>query len=131
VACGGWEARGRGRGGRVEAVRPARHRAGPAGLVPLHAADVDHAGPRHGVDSEQWRPALAEVDSLMGTLLRRLPAGTRIHVTADHGMVDTSPQHTIDLAEHPRLLRLIDQVAGEARALALHTVPGEGAAVEL
>src|SRR5699024_7149293 len=131
VAFRGWEFLGHGRGDRVEAVRTALHRAGPDGLVHLHVDDVDHAGHRHGVDSEQWRTALAEVDSLMGTLLRRLPAGTRIHVTADHGMVDTSPQHTIDLAEHPRLLRLIDQVAGEARALALHTVPGEGAAVEL
>lgn len=131
VAFRGWEFLGHGRGDRVEAVRTALHRAGPDGLVHLHVDDVDHAGHRHGVDSEQWRTALAEVDSLMGTLLRRLPAGTRIHVTADHGMVDTSPQHTIDLAEHPRLLRLIDQVAGEARALALHTVPGEGAAEEL
>src|SRR5699024_8799411 len=131
VAFRGWEFLGHGRGDRVEAVRTALHRAGPDGLVHLHVDDVDHAGHRHGVDSEQWRTALAEVDSLVGTLLRRLPAGTRIHLTADHGMVDTSPEHTIDLSEHPRLLRLIDEAAGEARALALHAVAGEGADEEL
>ncbi|MGO1198572.1 MAG: alkaline phosphatase family protein [Brachybacterium sp.] len=131
VAFRGWEFLGHGRGDRVEAVRTALHRAGPDGLVHLHVDDVDHAGHRHGVDSERWRTALAEVDSLVGTLLRRLPRGTRLHVTADHGMVDTSPEHTIDLAAHPQLLRLIDEVAGEARTLALHAVPGEGVEEEL
>ena len=68
---------------------------------------------------------------MIGTLLRRLPRGTRLHVTADHGMVDTSPEHTTDLAEHPGLMRLVHEVTGEARALALHAVPGDGAGEEL
>ena len=131
VAFRGWEFLGHGRGDRVQAVRTALHRAGPDGLVHLHVDDVDHAGHRHGVDSEPWRTALAEVDALVGALLRRLPRGTRIHLTADHGMVDTSPQHTIDLAAHPQLLRLVDEAAGEARALALHAVASEGADEEL
>ncbi|ATG52222.1 AP endonuclease [Brachybacterium vulturis] len=131
VAFRGWEFLGHGRGDRVEAVRTALHRAGPDGLVHLHVDDVDHAGHRHGIDSEQWRTALAEVDSLLGTLLRRLPRGTRIHLTADHGMVDTSAEHTIDLAAQPQLLRLVEEAAGEARALALHTVPGAGVDEEL
>ena len=131
VAFRGWEFLGHGRGDRVQAVRTALHRAGPDGLVHLHVDDVDHAGHRHGVDSEPWRTALAEVDALVGALLRRLPRGTRIHLTADHGMVDTSPQHTIDLAAHPQLRRLVDEAAGEARALALHAVASEGADEEL
>ncbi|MGO1284557.1 MAG: alkaline phosphatase family protein [Brachybacterium sp.] len=131
VAYRGWEFRGHGREDRVETVRSALRRAGTDGLVHLHVDDVDHAGHRYGVDSEEWRTALAEVDGLIGTLLRRLPRGTRLHVTADHGMVDTSPAHTTDLADHPRLLRLVHEVAGEARALALHAVPGDGAGEEL
>lgn len=131
VAYRGWEFLGHGRGDRVEAVRTALHRAGPDGLVHLHVDDVDHAGHRHGVDSEEWRTALAEVDALVGTLLRRLPRGTRIHLTADHGMLDTSPSLTVDLADHPPLQRLAASVAGEARALALRAVDGEGAAEEL
>src|SRR5690625_168366 len=131
VAYRGWEFLAHGRGDRVEAVRTALHRVGPDGLVHLHVDDVDHAGHRFGVDSDPWRTALAEVDSLLGTMLRRLPAGTRIHVTADHGMVDTSPELTVDLTEHPSLQRLAAVVAGEARALALTAVSGQGAAEEL
>lgn len=131
VAFRGWEFLGHGRGDRVEAVRTALHRAGPDGLVHLHVDDVDHAGHRYGIDSDQWRAALADVDALVGTLLRRLPRGTRIHLTADHGMVDTSPGMTVDLADHPHLQRLASSIAGEARALALRAVEGQGAAEEL
>ena len=131
VAYRGWEFLGHGRGDRVEAVRTALHRGGPDALVHLHVDDVDHAGHVHGVDSEPWRTALAEIDALVGTLLRRLPRGTRVHVTADHGMVDTSPERTLDLAEHPEVLALMAEVTGEARALALHAVPGRGAAEKL
>ncbi|RCS78615.1 alkaline phosphatase family protein [Brachybacterium alimentarium] len=131
VAYRGWDFLGHGRGDRVEAVRTALHRAGPDGLVHLHVDDVDHAGHRYGIDSDQWRAALADVDALVGTLLRRLPRGTRIHLTADHGMVDTSPGMTVDLADHPHLQRLASSIAGEARALALRAVEGQGAAEEL
>lgn len=131
VAYRGWEFLAQGRGDRVEAVRTALHRGGPDALVHLHVDDVDHAGHVHGIDSEQWRTALAEVDALIGTLLRRVPRGTRVHLTADHGMVDTSAAHTVDLAEEPAILSLVEEVTGEARALALHAVPGDGAAEEL
>lgn len=131
VAYRGWEFLAQGRGDRVEAVRTALHRGGPEALVHLHVDDVDHAGHVHGIDSEPWRTALAEVDALIGTLLRRVPRGTRVHLTADHGMVDTSAAHTVDLAEEPAILSLVEEVTGEARALALHAVPGDGAAAEL
>ena len=131
VAYRGWEFLAQGRGDRVEAVRTALHRGGPDALVHLHVDDVDHAGHAHGIDSEQWRTALAEVDALIGALLRRVPRGTRVHLTADHGMVDTSAAHTVDLAEEPAILSLVEEVTGEARALALHAVPGDGAAEEL
>lgn len=131
VAYRGWEFLAQGRGDRVEAVRTALHRGGPEALVHLHVDDVDHAGHVYGIDSEPWRTALAEVDALIGTLLRRVPRGTRVHLTADHGMVDTSAAHTVDLAEEPAILSLVEEVTGEARALALHAVPGDGAAAEL
>ena len=119
VAYRGWEFLAQGRGDRVEAVRTALHRGGPDALVHLHVDDVDHAGHHHGVASDAWREALAEADALVGTLLRRLPRGTRLTVTADHGMVDTDPAHTVDLADHPALQALAVTAAGEARALAL------------
>lgn len=119
VAYRGWDFQPHGRHDRADAVVIAARRAGPDGLVHLHVDDVDHAGHVHGVASDAWRDALAEVDALIGTLLRRLPAGTRLTVTADHGMVDTDPAVTVDLAAHPRLAAQVAVVAGEARALAL------------
>lgn len=131
VAYRGWQFIGHGRHDRIEAVRTAVHRAGPDGLVHLHVDDVDHTGHRHGVDSDPWRSALGEADALLGTLLRRLPRGTRVHVTADHGMIDTAAERAVDLADHPSLQRLIAVVAGEARALALTAIDAPGAAAEL
>ncbi|MCT2262353.1 alkaline phosphatase family protein [Brachybacterium muris] len=131
MAYRGWEFQGHGRDDRIAVTLRALRRAGPDGLVHLHLDDVDHAGHHHGIDSDQWREALIEVDSVLGTLLRRLPAGTRVHVTADHGMVDTDPSHVVELGDHPALERLIASVAGEPRALALTAVPGDDAAGEL
>jgi hypothetical protein len=131
VAFRGWEFRGHGRHDAVETTLAALRAVGPEGLVHLHVDQVDHTGHQHGVDSEAWRTALADADSLLGTLLRRAPAGTRVHVTADHGMVDTSPQHLVDLADHPRLQSLAAVVAGEARALALTAVDAPAAVARL
>lgn len=105
----------------VDAVRLAVRRAGEDGLVYVHLAEVDHAGHVHGVSSEAWRSALAEADAVLGALLRRLPSGTRLTVTADHGMIDTDPAHRVDLAEHPGIVGRIPRLAGESRALALQT----------
>lgn len=107
------------RGDRAGAALAALRQGGESALVHLHVDDVDHAGHKHGVDSDAWRDALAGADSLIGTLLRRVPAGTRVHVTADHGMVDTAPERTIDLARVPEVRRRLAMVAGEPRALML------------
>lgn len=115
---------------RVDAVLAALRAGGQDALVHLHIDDVDHAGHKHGVDSEQWREALAEADALLGALLRRLTKGTRVHVVADHGMVDTSPQRTVDLADHPEWTSKIAMAAGEPRAVALRLRPEHRGAEE-
>lgn len=118
----GWEIRGHARTDqRVETMRTAVRRSAPDSLLLLHVNDVDHAGHVHGVDSDPWREALAEVDSLLAILRRVLPHGTRITVTADHGMVDRDPGQELDLGSWPELRNLITAVAGEPRALALRT----------
>lgn len=124
AAYSGWEFTGhRRRDERVDAVRLAVRRAGSDGLVLVHVDDVDHAGHRHGTDSVPWRDALAEADAMIAALLRRLPGGTRLRITADHGMVDTAPTRTIDLAQHPEISRELAIVAGESRCLMLRTRP--------
>lgn len=77
--------------------------------------DLDRAGHRYGVASQQWRMALIVVDSLIAEVMSRSRPNTSVVVTADHGMVDVPESDRISL-EELRALRLVDfQVAGEPR----------------
>ncbi|EWS82878.1 alkaline phosphatase family protein [Brachybacterium phenoliresistens] len=116
---------------RVDAVRTALQRAGKGGVVHLHVDDVDHAGHRYGVDSDPWREAVSEVDALLATLLRRLPPRTRIHLTADHGMVDVDPRLRLDPTALPGVRDLVAVIAGESRAMWIGARGGEDGAAQL
>ena len=109
---------------RLGAVLAAIRRAGPDGVVFVHVADVDRAGHRWGTRSSAWLEALEEADALIGVLLRRLPRGARVTVTADHGMVDADPGSAVDLADHAELGAHVAWAAGERRALMLGCAPG-------
>ena len=61
----------------------------------------------------------------MAELARRVPAGTRILLSADHGMVDTDPDHSVDLSAHRDLVRDVVAVAGEPRLTHLHVADGD------
>ncbi|MDO4899955.1 alkaline phosphatase family protein [Actinomyces sp.] len=84
-------------------------------LVYLYVGELDHAGHRHGWRSEPWLRQLERLDHTMAELLREVPAGTRVLLTADHGMVDTDSAHRLDLTDSPELSRDIVAVAGEPR----------------
>ena len=60
-------------------------------LVYLYVGELDKTGHRHGWLSAQWLAQLERLDAAMAELARRVPAGTRILLSADHGMVDTDP----------------------------------------
>jgi hypothetical protein len=126
TAFRGWEFMGhRHLDQRADVIVQAVRRAGPDGIVHVHVDDVDHAGHRSGVDSDAWCQALAQADGLLGTLRRRLPAGTRLHVLADHGMVQVDDR--VDFARHPGITRRIGQVAGEGRMRQLSVAATGGA----
>ena len=91
-----------------------------AKLVYLYVGELDHAGHNHGWHSDKWLEALEALDAMVGQLFRRLPAGTRIVLTADHGMVDTDRRHRIDLAKEKELAKDVVAVAGESRFLQLY-----------
>lgn len=91
-----------------------------AKLVYLYVGELDHAGHNHGWHSGKWLEALEALDAMVGQLFRRLPAGTRIVLTADHGMVDTDRRHRIDLAKEKELAKDVVAVAGESRFLQLY-----------
>lgn len=94
-------------------------------LVYLYWSDIDHLGHAHGVDSEEWVVGLEEFDAGLRELLADLPAGVRAVLTADHGMVDTSPELLVDLADRPDLDEGVAAIAGETRALHLHAREGQ------
>lgn len=89
-------------------------------LVYLYVGELDHAGHNHGWHSDKWLEALEALDAMVGQLFRRLPTGTRIVLTADHGMVDTDRHHRIDLAKEKELAKDVVAVAGESRFLQLY-----------
>ena len=96
-----------------------------AKLVYLYVGELDHAGHNHGWHSDKWLEALEALDAMVGQLFRRLPAGTRIVLTADHGMVDTDWHHRIDLAKEKELAKDVVAVAGESRFLQLYVADGD------
>jgi predicted AlkP superfamily pyrophosphatase or phosphodiesterase len=86
---------------------------------------LDLIGHIHGCRSEAWRLQLELIDSGARLLADRLPAGTRLLVTADHGMLDVPEQAKIDYDSDPTLENGIELLAGESRVRYLHVVPGE------
>lgn len=98
-------------------------------LVYLYWSDIDHVGHHHGVGSQEWTAALEEFDAGLRTLLAGVGRGVRVVLTADHGMVDTSPGQLLDLAERADLDEGVAGIAGEARCVHVHAREGQGARV--
>jgi hypothetical protein len=104
--------------------------AGAPSLVYTYDPRVDFAAHRAGVDSSDWRDALRKTDGLLRALHDRLPAGTLLLVTGDHGAVDVPDRHRLDLAIRSDLQRDVESVTGDARARHIHGRAGSAAAVE-
>src|SRR5690606_23230002 len=68
---------------------------------------------------------LAAADRLVSDLLERLPAGTSLVVTADHGQLETGRL----IEPHPAVLAHTSSQSGEARFRWLHARPGRSAAL--
>ncbi len=82
-------------------------------FIYLYVNDVDSAGHSDGVGSEKWLAALRGVDALLARLLQQVPVGTRIWVSADHGMINV--QEKVILGQDNDLLTDIATIAGEPR----------------
>ena len=87
-------------------------------FVYLYVNDLDSAGHSDGVGSDKWIAALRYVDQIATQLLEKSPAGTRMWVTADHGMINVGEK--IILGRDNDLLDGISVVAGEPRARHLY-----------
>ena len=98
-------------------------------LVYLYWGDVDKMGHHYGWGSREWGEAVELLDAEIGRLARTLPRGTLLLVTADHGMVDLEADSRIDVATTPELARDVVLVAGEPRAVHVHTAADTAAEV--
>ncbi len=98
-------------------------------LAYLYWGDIDKAGHESGCDSFAWVRALEVADTQLRRLAERLPAGTSLHITADHGMVDVPFAARVDLARDRELAAGIRATGGEPRAPHLYCLPGAAADV--
>jgi hypothetical protein len=88
--------------------------------------DLDRAGHRYGVNSEQWRESLRTVDALVSSIIRVSQPGTLMVLTADHGMLDVTEADQVALDEVHSLRGHISHTAGEPRFRHVYlNIPGE------
>lgn len=87
---------------------------------------LDSAGHSDGVGSDKWLTALAQISEFITKVKESVPTGTRIWITSDHGMVNSTKQ--IVLGQDNDLLENVLLIGGEPRAR--HIYINEGAQEE-
>lgn len=106
----------------TEVVRLARAR---EPFVYAYYDGLDKVAHEYGL-GEHYGAELAAMDVLVSDLLERLPSGTALVVTADHGQVDVGPRIVplhVEVQPHVALQ------SGEGRFRWLHARPGRGDAL--
>ncbi len=93
---------------------------------------IDSLAHEHGIGSEPVKAALDALDAAFGALLGVAQAcGSRIVVTADHGLIDSPADQTIDLDDHPGLRdTLLLPLCGEPRMAYAYVRSGREAQLE-
>lgn len=80
----------------------------------LYLNDVDDAGHATGVGSNRWKNALIRVNALVERITRELPSGTRVWISADHGMINAGEK--IVIGKGNDLMDEVEILGGEPRA---------------
>jgi len=103
---------------------------GHRSLVYAYISELDFIGHVRGPGSDAWVAQLQLVDRHVESLASRLPAGTTLLVTADHGMVALDQDAAIDAdADGSPLMTGVTTLAGEPRMRHVHARPGAEADV--
>lgn len=92
-------------------------------FVYLYVNDLDVAGHVAGYGSEKWLEALRMIDNLVGALRNKLPKGTRLWITGDHGMLNVGQK--IVIGRDNLLNTEIATIAGEPRARHIYLARAE------
>ncbi|MGR0320310.1 alkaline phosphatase family protein [Agromyces sp. ZXT2-3] len=96
---------------------------GPA-LVYVYVSELDQIAHAQGWESDRWLAALEALDAEVADFERRMPRGTGLLVTADHGVLDVPPHRHLFIDAVPGLVDGVRHVAGEPRCLGLVLEPG-------
>ena len=83
---------------------------------------LDSAGHSDGVGSDKWLTALQQVSEFITKVKQLAPTGTRIWVTSDHGMVNSTEQ--VILGQDNKLLENVTLIGGEPRARHIYIKEG-------
>lgn len=95
-------------------------------LVYLYLNELDKTGHRSGCTSPEWGDRLEDIDRTMRSLTAKLPPHTLLLLTADHGMVDVTPEQHVDFSADPALIDGVAHTGGEPRMVHLYTEPDLG-----
>lgn len=103
-------------------VRRARERS----YVYAYWPELDALAHEHGVGSRAVAARFAELEAAFAGLLEAVAgSGALVIATADHGLVDTTPQTRIRLEDHPLLAQTLGMpLCGEPRAAYCYVAPG-------
>jgi len=83
---------------------------------------LDSAGHSDGVGSDKWLNALSQVSEFITKVKSSAPVGTRVWVTSDHGMVNSTEQ--LILGQDNDLLKNVTLIGGEPRARHIYIKEG-------
>jgi hypothetical protein len=83
---------------------------------------LDSAGHSDGVGSDKWLTALQQVNEFISKVIESVPKSTRVWVTSDHGMVNSTEQ--VVLGEDNKLLENVSLIGGEPRARHIYITAG-------
>ena len=83
---------------------------------------LDAAGHSDGVGSDKWLTALQQVSEFITKVKQVVPQGTRVWITSDHGMVNSTEQ--IILGQDNDLLKNVTLIGGEPRARHIYIKAG-------
>jgi len=103
--------------GFFRAVRQAL-KGGERSFVHAYWADVDGLSHEFGPSSPEVADHVLQLDAAMGEFVRKIDGSdTLVVVTADHGLIDTAPELTVHVEDHPPLAdSLLMPLSGEPRA---------------
>lgn len=87
--------------------------------------ELDSLNHRYGVGHKKSEKHFREIDKKIRGLIKSIEGtNTALIITADHGLINTSPERTIKLEDHPKMKECLSlPLCGEARAAYCYVHP--------